>query len=201
MCVISDGQDRAETAVSQSHQSKIPFFLQTLQSRWLLMPLGGFNTRCPRPQTSGLCEVKNRCHPEVLKGCYSILVRAVPTPGPQRTPVARLPSPPPPSPLPFFRVHTELGEGQGAQWWAKLREWTHEPSFPFHELSSKAFHLRTKGGLRPVSWAMLENYHDKNEAQVSIAPPPALSHLSTHPLLYPFRNHLPLLRFYKTSGK
>lgn len=60
----------------------------------------------------------------------------------------------------------KLKEGQGAQWWAKLREWTHDPNFPFHELSTKAFHLRTKSGLRPVTSAMLEHYHDKNEAEV-----------------------------------
>lgn len=68
-------------------------------------------------------------------------------------------------PLSFFR-NKELKPGQGAQWWSKLREWVHEPSFSFPELTSKAFNLRTKGGLRPVSWAMLENYHDKNEAEV-----------------------------------
>eukprot|EP00903_Cladosiphon_okamuranus_P022524 g20721.t1 len=60
----------------------------------------------------------------------------------------------------------KLKPGQGAQWWAKLRDWVHEPSFSFPELTSKAFNLRTRGGLRPVSWAMLENYHDKNEAEV-----------------------------------
>lgn len=42
----------------------------------------------------------------------------------------------------------------------------HEDSFSLDELRTKAFHLRTKSGLRPVSWAMLENYHDKNEAEV-----------------------------------
>lgn len=60
----------------------------------------------------------------------------------------------------------ELKAGQGEQWWSKLRDFVHEPSFSFHDLSAKSFNLRTKSGLRPVSWAMLENYHDKNEAEV-----------------------------------
>ncbi|CAN0010368.1 unnamed protein product [Scytosiphon promiscuus] len=60
----------------------------------------------------------------------------------------------------------KLKRGQGGQWWAKVREFVHEPSFSFPELTQKAFSLRTKRGLRPVSWAMLENYHEKNEAEV-----------------------------------
>ncbi|CAM9603061.1 unnamed protein product [Ectocarpus sp. 12 AP-2014] len=60
----------------------------------------------------------------------------------------------------------KLKQGQGAQWWSKLRDWVHEPSFSFDDLANKAFSLRTKSGLRPISWAMLENYHDKNEAEV-----------------------------------
>ncbi|CAM9661879.1 unnamed protein product, partial [Laminaria digitata] len=60
----------------------------------------------------------------------------------------------------------KLKAGQGGQWWSKLRDFVHEPSFSFQDLSARAFNLRTKSGLRPVSWAMLENYHDKNEAEV-----------------------------------
>lgn len=50
-------------------------------------------------------------------------------------------------------------------WWDRIKEWTHEPSFNFNELRDRAFSLRTRV-LRPVSWAMLEDYHDKNEAEV-----------------------------------
>ena len=63
----------------------------------------------------------------------------------------------------------ELKADQGDLWWAKIKEFTHDRAFNFQDLTNKAFHLRTKSGLRPVSWAMLENYHDKNEAQVQLA--------------------------------
>ncbi|CAN0172252.1 unnamed protein product, partial [Discosporangium mesarthrocarpum] len=57
-----------------------------------------------------------------------------------------------------------LGPGQGSDWWAHVRDWTSGPDFVFEELQREAFSLRTKWG-RPVSWALLGRFHDKNEAE------------------------------------
>ncbi|CAM9850918.1 unnamed protein product [Chrysoparadoxa australica] len=61
-----------------------------------------------------------------------------------------------------------LKPGQGEQWWNYIRDWTHESSFDFDKLRSRAFSLKTRS-FRPLTWAMLEYYHDRNEKQLQHA--------------------------------